>query len=476
VLLAALLLACAPSDTVTDDVLAASRRLHADGLAIVDGAGEPVQLRGVNLGAWIFHETWMTSVDWPTWGRFRLVAQEQGYTDEVDAALRQTGETDSLSTLEAALAEELESSGLDEATATTAAAVVSAEAALTPSIYDDSDLPLRQLLETRFGTDGRDALLDTYMGAWVGPQDIDWLAGQGFNLVRIPMGFRALTTGSDLAPPTSLEWNEATFAHLDAVLAACVDNDVYAVLDIQESPGGHNDYSGEATLYSDPEMQALTVELWTELSRRYADHDEVAMYSLLAEPFSAPDMDTNMAMYDQLVDAIRDQGDDHLLVVHDGFLGMHNLPVAADMGWEGVVYSTHLFEWGSSSEADYDAIMILDDAIWNGAQEAQGVPWFIGSFSTMEDADWAYASATNLVEWYEGHGWSWSWWAYKRMDDPAATEVWGTTTGWGLRREPWEGFERPDVWRDDQDTLARKLAAYDGELGVNEVLVDALIP
>ena len=94
----------------------------------------------------------------------------------------------------------------------------------------------------------------------------------------------------------------------------------------------------------------------------------------------------------------------------------------------------------------------------------------------MEDADWAYASARNLVDWYEGHAWGWAWWAYKRMDDPDATAVWGTRTGWGLRRDPWPEFERPDVWRDDEATLDAKLRAYNGELGPNEALLDALAP
>lgn len=460
-----LLLACTAPEPAPP--VSSSRRLHAEGTAIVDASGAPVHLRGVNLGAWIFHETWMTSVDWPTWGRFRLVAQEQGLSDEVDAALQATGETDDLDDLEAALAE---TAGAD------VAAAVRAEAEAYPSIYDDSDLPLRQLLEARFGTDGRDALLDAYMAAWIGPDDIAWLAGQGFNLVRIPMGYRALTTGSDLEAPSGLAWNEATFAHLDTVLEACAENGVWAVLDVQEAPGGQNDYSGTATLYTDPAMQELTVELWTELSRRYADHDEVAMYSLLAEPFSAPDMEASVAMYDRLHDAVRANEDDHLLVIHDGFMGMQDLPVAAEQGWTDVVYSTHLFEWGVDSQEGYAALMQLDDALWAGAQEAQGVPWFIGSFSTMQDADWAYASAADLVDWYEGHGWSWSWWAYKRIDDPDAAAVWGTRTGWGLRRDPWDGFERPDVWRDDEATLAAKLSAYDGEVGTNEALLDAIAP
>lgn len=385
--------------------------LHADGIRLVDPDGNEVRLRGVNLGAWMFHETWITAVDYPTRGRFWVSAVEAGWEAEATAALRETGETDDLDTLEAALASRVGAG---------AAAAVRATTETRPSVYDDSDLPLRLRLEARFGTTGRDALLDTCQGAWITGDDVAAIAALGFNLVRVPIGYRGLTTGSDAAPLTGLAWNEAAFARLDALLDACAAHGVYAVLDLQESPGGHNDYSGPATLYDDPAMQALTI--------------------------------------------------------HDGFMGMWELPVPADVGWTGVVYSTHLFEWGASSQDDYAALIELYRAGFSNAQARQQVPYFIGSFSTMEDADWAYASAEDLVTFYDEMGWSWAWWTWKRIDDPLATTLWGTRTGWGLGRDAWAGFERPDVHLDDEATLAAKLAAYDGALAPNEALIDAIAP
>lgn len=464
------LLACTaapPVDPAAPEAPDTTPRLHADGTRIVDPDGNPVVLRGVNLGGWMFHETWITNVDYPTWGRFYVTAEAAGYAAAATTALQATGQTDDLDTLEAALAAEI---GAD------AAAAVRADTEARPSIYDDSDLPLRQLLETRFGADGRDALLDTFQAAWITESDIEQIAGYGFNLVRVPMGYRSLVTNSDLEPLTALVWNEPAFDRIDALLDACERHGVYAILDIQESPGGHNGYSGEATLYTDPEKQLLTVALWEELSRRYGERDHVAAYSLLAEPMSAPSIDASMAMYDQLHDAIRAQGDDHLLVVHDGFFGMWELPPAADMGWENVVYSTHLFEWGASAESDYEALIQLYDVGFGNAQATQDVPYFIGSFSTMRDEAWAYASAGSLVDWYEDRGWSWSWWTWKRIDDPLAARIWGERTGWGVLRDPWDGLARPDVWLDDRATLEASLAAYGGRMAPNEAVVAAIAP
>jgi hypothetical protein len=202
----------------------------------------------------------------------------------------------------------------------------------------------------------------------------------------------------------------------------------------------------------------------------------IAAYSLLAEPMSAPSPEASTAMYDQLHDVIRAQGDDHLLVIHDGFAGMWTLPTPADVGWSNVVYSTHLFEWGSDSVEDYETLIALYDNGFGRAQEAQQVPYFIGSFSTMSDTEWAYASADLLVDWYEERGWSWSWWTWKRIDDPLALRIWDETTGWGVQRGPWEGFERPDVHLDDEAVLRAKFEAYDGAMEPNEPLLSAIAP
>ncbi len=466
----ALLLACTASESETASS-EPSRRLRADGIRIVDGSGEAVPLRGVALGGWNFHENWITLVDYPAHGRLHLIGQEAGLGAEVDAVVtavgpNEDGDADWLAAVGA---------GLEESVGVEAAAGLLAELARYPSVVDDSDKAMRLVMEERFGVEGRDALLDRFQGAWFDADDVAWLADQGFTLLRLPMGYRGLTSMTDVGEPTELVWNEAAFARLDAVLDACEQHGVYAVLDVQEAPGGQNEYSGPSTLYTDPAMQALTVELWEELSRRYADRDVVAAYSLLAEPMSAPDASSRDEMYDQLVKAIRARGDDHLLVIHDGFRGLYTLPEPATMGWEGVVYSTHLFEWGASSLADYEAVLTAYATLFDDAQKRQGVPYYIGSFSTFQDEDWAYAGAAFMVDTFEAHGWPWTLWTYQRIDDPIDAALWGTSTAWGLRGRLEGDFDRPDVYRDDEAALGAKFDAY-GTLDVrpNEDLYSAV--
>jgi hypothetical protein len=429
-------------------------RLHTEGRNLADEQGNVVVLRGVNLGSWLFHETWISGMDYPVHSRLHVLGNEMGIGDDVDAALRQVGPEDGEGWI-LEFQDALQGRAGPERTAELLSSLAS-----YPSIYDDSDLPLRGLLETRFGTGGRDELLDVFQTAWIREPDIVWIASQGFNVVRVPIGYRTLVTGSDLDPLTGLDWNERAFAQIERLLRWCETYGVYAVIDIQEAPGGQNDYSGPARLYDDPLMQALTLELWQELSRRYRHRSVVAAYSLLAEPFGAPSIEVRDGMFDRIVRTVREQGDDHALIIHDGFFGLWTLPDPGAMGWDGVIYSTHLFEFGVESLSGYRLLAALYDALFNAAQTRQDVPYYIGSFSTMVDEDYAYEAAELLLDLYERSGWSWSLWTYKRIDDPIEAELFGKSTSWGLRGRLGSDFERPDVYRDGLDDLRRKFEAY----------------
>jgi aryl-phospho-beta-D-glucosidase BglC (GH1 family) len=458
-------------------------RLHADGTRIVGPDGVEVRLRGVNLGGWMFHETWITLVGRTSNDVLLEKARELGVGDPVLAVMRDAGPQYGIDPAVVRVCPGNGDDWVGRIRAPLVAAVGEAttaalEQALAdePPLCDDADMALRTVLADRFGTDGRDALLDAFQEAWITEDDIAWLAAQGFNVVRVPIGYRSLVRGPDAALPGTLDWNPPAFARLERLLDWCAKYRIWAVVDIQEAPGGQNLYSGSSGLFDNPAMQDLTVRMWEHLSDLLRDRPEVAAYSLLAEPYGAPDTDARDAMYDRIVKAIRTRGDETLCVIHDGFFGMGSLPDPADMGWTNVIYSTHLFEWGTEGLEGYEFLFDnLYGPLFDDAQAVQDVPYYIGSFSTFRDEDWAYDALAHVVGWMEDRAYSWSLWTYKRLDDPVGADVFGFTTSWGLRGRLQGTFDRPDPYRDDREVLEAKFRAYrDLDAAPNEALLEIL--
>ena len=439
--------------------------LKADRTRIIDSQGNTVQLRGVALGGWLYHETWITAVDFNLHNRLAALGDRDGIGEEVRQALYYVGPFNGGSSDTSEITAYLQKFEDELSIYVTAdqAGALTTEAHDYPLLYDDSDRPLLTALEDLYGQDGRDSAIGAFQDNWITEGDIKYIRDMGMNMVRVPMGYRALMNVSEDTPlhvPASFK--EAAFQRIDRLLSWCETYGVYAVLDIQEAPGGQNNYSGTSTLYTDPEMQALTIELWQYISSRYKNRSVVAAYSLLAEPMSAPSEDAMMQMYDRIYQAIRAQGDAHLMVIHDGFFGLGKMKSPRAMGWRDVIYSTHLFEWGISTHAEYRAYTKAIAVAFSLTQRRQQVPYYIGSFSTMVNEDWAYQGLQDYLDTFDAQGWSWTMWTYKRIDDPLELELWGTTTAWAVWQSIQEDsdWKRADVYLDGKAGLEQNLARY----------------
>ena len=154
---------------------------------------------------------------------------------------------------------------------------------------------------------------------------------------------------------------------------------------------------------------------------------------------------------------------------------MNTLPVARQMGWSNVVYSTHNFEWSINSTAGYRTLLSLSMPGFRIAQADQGVPWFIGSFSTMRDRPWAYDSARLLTDAWEAEGWSWSLWTYKKIDDPIDVALLDGSTSWGVRGRLASDLPRPDIYEDSFEELRASFEALASvTINENPALLNAL--
>ena len=364
--------------------------LRAQGPQIVDAAGRAVRLRGVNVGGWLLQESYMLRTD------------SLGSQGRIRRAL--------LRTLPEAAVEQF---------------------------YAD------------------------YRANYVTRADIDFLADQGFNCVRVPFHYdllltpaqrharsQALATGHVAAYVQALadayDRNELFtspgqapgFALLDDVIQWCAARNMYVVLDLHAAPGGQgtdpniNDNLAPLDLWKRRDArgrliyQDIAVRLWETLAARYKNTAAVAMYDLLNEPhnvdanhgLSANHAELN-ALYSRLIDAVRAQGDQHLLLLEgDGYGNdYHNLRPAdlKSKDKTNLVYNAHHY-WNTNDPAAADAKNADQLALIGGMvrfRAAQHVPVWVGEIGENSN-EWLAAAYRAL----DAAGIGWCHWTLKRVD------------------------------------------------------------
>ena len=263
--------------------------LRQDGTRLVNQSGETVQLRGTNIGSWLLQESWMA----PVVGR----DNEWAYWDTLQA------------------------------------------------------------LESRFGAEATAELIKIYEDNWFTEADIDNLQELGFNVLRVPFWYRNFQT-DDNGTWKLNENGEIDFSRLDWVVEECGKRGMYVILDMHGAPGFQSvnhctGRIGQTTLWTDEKYQDMTVELWVEIARHFADNPVVAAYDLLNEPMNGNPGKSDRQLwelYDKIYKGIRTVDTNHVLIM-EGVWELANLPTPTVYDWENFMYSLHNYN-DKKSEID----------------------------------------------------------------------------------------------------------------------------
>ena len=246
----------------------------------------------------------------------------------------------------------------------------------------------------------------TFRAGYVSRADIEFLAGTGMNHVRVPFHYRLFVTDTE-----QRRLEGPGYRILDDLIDWCRDCGLLVILDLHGAPGGQtgdniDDSWGYPFLFDDERSQQLTIDLWVELARRYADEPVVAGYELLNEPIAThfdrdhfnPRLD---ALYLRLVRAIRRVDPNHMIILGGsrwntdfslfGAPPDGNLAYAFHRYWQPVAPSliAEYLEFGRR---------------WN-------VPLYMSESGENED-EWVKTFRVLL----ESEGVGWAFWPYKKVD------------------------------------------------------------
>jgi endoglucanase len=267
----------------------------------------------------------------------------------------------------------------------------------------DRPRKIEKVIESLIGKDAASDFWRSYYKNYITNKDIDKIADDGFNSIRIALHWRFLLDEEH-------KINEKHWQILDDIIQHCETRNVYVILDLHSTPGGQTGANIDDSENNIPELftsgynQDLTVFIWKALANRYKDSSIIACYDLFNEPvpeFHGEYTDKIYPMYQRLIKEIRDIDPYHMITLEgahwatDWSIFTHKLD-------ENVLYQFHKY-WNNPDAESLSKFLRLRDE-WN-------VPIFMGE-GGENNKEW-YSGAFAL---YEELDISWNFWTYKKMD------------------------------------------------------------
>jgi endoglucanase len=294
-----------------------------------------------------------------------------------------------------------------------------------------------------------DAAVEAFYQSWrdnfITKADIDYIASLGFNCVRLPLHYELFLTSTQRASRNAVARNQNNyntyvnnltswynsnqlfndpalegFRVMDSVLSWCGKNNMYVILDLHAAPGaqGLDANISDALVGNDLWNRAIyrdiTVRLWQRIASRYINDSRVAFYDLINEPNQVPSNPPIHDLFERLINAIRGQGDTHLLMIEGNGWG-NNYDYMEPFTFSNrsnLIYNAHRY-WLSNSVTDTDPNPNQINLIANmvNFRSRHNVPVWVGE-TGENDNNWLRENIAAL----ESRSIGWCHWTFKRFD------------------------------------------------------------
>lgn len=242
--------------------------------------------------------------------------------------------------------------------------------------------------------------------------DIDFIASQGANTIRLPFHYKLFTDEDYMG----LTGEQDGFERIDTVVGWCRDNGLHLILDMHDAPGGQtgdniDDSYGYPFLMESPEAQAQFLAIWETIADHYKNEPVILGYELINEPvatyFENQDElnEALNALYRRAVKAIRDKDSSHIILIGAPQWNSNFKPLRPEDFQDDpqIIYTCHRYGGPATAEAIQGYISFRDTT---------GKPMYMGEIGHNTD-QWQ----SDFVKAMEENNIGYTFWPYKKIND-----------------------------------------------------------
>jgi endoglucanase len=264
-------------------------------------------------------------------------------------------------------------------------------------------------------------------------RDFEWIAGWGFDFVRLPMDYRCW------ANPAEAEFNESTMAHIDQAIDWGKRHGIHVNLNFHRGPGYCvNPPKEPLTLWTDAAAQDQFARHWGLFAKRYKGiPNQHVSFDLLNEP-SGVENKAYAAVVEKAVAAIRAGDPDRLVIADGNSYGNKPVPEIAHLkigqstrgyqpfhlthykaGWAKGSDTWPVPTWpmrGAGGKVTYDKERHWTEQVepWKKL-EAQGVGVHVGEWGAFQHTPHPVVLAwmKDMLDNWKKAGWGWALWNFR---------------------------------------------------------------